>query len=112
MKKKELVEAVSDCSISVKNLGKKLNDILLKYAQTHKNYSEFLEYVKNTDGIIESLITQNFVNNPAYAAVALIPYRGKPTFIKDGKVVAEDASEVTMTWDAYERSVRFSTENV
>ena len=69
-------------------------------------------YIKNTDGIIESLITQNFVDNPAYAAVVLIPYRGKPTFVKDGKVVAEDASEVTMTWDAYEHSVRFSTENV
>ena len=36
--------------------------------------------------IVESLITQNFVDNPAYAAVALIPYRGKPTFVKDGKV--------------------------
>lgn len=78
----------------------------------HTNYNELLEYIKNDDDIIESLITQNFVDNPAYAAVALIPYRGKPTFVKDGKVVAEDASEVTMTWDAYERSVRFSTENM
>nr|DAJ75762.1 MAG TPA: hypothetical protein [Bacteriophage sp.] len=112
MKKKELVEAVSDCSISVKNLEEKLNDVLLKYAQMSKNYSELLEYIKNTDGIIKSLITQNFVDNPSYAAVVLIPYRGKPTFVKDGKVVAEDASEVTMTWDAYEHSVRFSTENI
>lgn len=111
MKKKELIGAVEDCTVSVKNLEEKLNNILLKYVQMHTNYSELLEYIKNDGGIIESLITQNFVNNPAYAAVALIPYRGKPTFIKDGKVVAEDASEVTMTWDAYERSVRFSTEN-
>lgn len=112
MKKKELVEAVNDCSISVKNLEEKLNDALLKYAQMYENYSELLRNIKNTDGIIESLITQNFVDNPAYAAVVLIPYRGKPTFVKDGKVVVEDASEVTMTWDAYEHSVRFSTENI
>lgn len=112
MKKKELIGAVEDCTVSVKNLEEKLNNILLKYVQMHTNYNELLEYIKNDDGIIESLITQNFVDNPAYAAVVLIPYRGKPTFIKDGKVVAEDASEVTMTWDAYERSVRFSTENM
>ena len=111
MKKKELVEAVEDCAVSVKNLEEKLNNVLLEHVQMHINYSELLEYIKNTDGIIKSLITQNFVDNPSYAAVVLIPYRGKPTFIKDGKVVAEDASEVTMTWDAYERSVRFSTEN-
>ena len=112
MKKKELIEAVEDCAVSVKNLEEKLNDALLKYAQIHKNYSEFLEYTKNTDGIIESLITQNFIDNPAYKAVVLIPYRGKPTFIKDGKVVAEDASGVTMTWDAYDHYIRFSTENM
>lgn len=112
MKKKELIGAVEDCTVSVKNLEEKLNNILLKYVQMHTNYSELLEYIKNDGGIIKSLITQNFVDNPAYAAVVLIPYRGKPTFVKDGKVVAEDASEVTMTWDAYERSVRFSTENV
>ena len=110
--KKKLIGAVEDCAVSVKNLEEKLNDALLKYAQIHKNYSEFLEYTKNTDGIIESLITQNFVDNPTYAAVALIPYRGKPTFVKDGKVVAEDASEVTMTWDACDHYIRFSTENM
>lgn len=112
MKKKELVEAIEDCAVSVKSLEWKLNDVLLKYAQTDKNYSELLEYIRNTDRIIEALITQNFVDDTKYAAVVLIPYRGKPTFIKDGKVIAENSSEVTMTWDAYERSVRFSTENM
>lgn len=108
MKKKELIGAVEDCAVSVKNLEEKLNDISLEHVKMHINYSELLESIS----VIESLITQNFVDNPAYAAVVLIPYRGKPTFIKDGKVVTEDASEVTMTWDAYEHSVRFSTENM
>ena len=104
MKKKELIGAVEDCAVSVKNLEEKLNDISLEHVKMHINYSELLESIS----VIESLITQNFVDNPAYAAVVLIPYRGKPTFIK----VANDASEVTMTWDAYEHSVRFSTENM
>lgn len=108
MKKKELIGAVEDCAVSVKNFEEKLNDISLEHVKMHINYSELLESIS----VIESLITQNFVDNPAYAAVVLIPYRGKPTFIKDGKVVAKDASEVTMTWDAYEHSVRFSTENM
>lgn len=115
MKKKELaevIEAVSDCSISVKNLEEKLNDILLKYAQMSRSYNNLVDHTINADGAIEALITQNFVNNPEYAAVVLIPYRGKPTFVKDGKVIAKNSSEVTMTWDAYERSVRFSTENM
>ena len=41
MKRKELVEAVSDCSISVKNLEEKLNDVLLKYAQMCKTTVNF-----------------------------------------------------------------------
>ena len=84
----------------------------MKYETLSDSYNEMVQAYKNHNDTINTLITQNFVDNPTYAAVALIPYRGKPTFVKDGKVVAEDASEVTMTWDAYERSVRFTTENM
>ncbi|MFR7913883.1 hypothetical protein [Eubacterium ramulus] len=115
MKKKELAEAievVSNCEKSIDRLSTKISASLMKYETLSDNYNEMVKAYKNHNEIIHTLITQNFIDNPTYKAVVLIPYRGKPTFIKDGKVVAEDASEVTMTWDAYERSVRFSTENM
>lgn len=115
MKKKELVEAIetmANCGKSIDMLSTKISASLMKYETLSDSYNEMVKAYKNHNEIIHTLITQNFVDNPAYAAVVLIPYRGKSTFIKDGKVVAEDASEVTMTWDAYEHSVRFSTENM
>ena len=114
MKKKELAEAievVSNCEKSIDMFTTKVSASLMKYERLSENYNEMVKAYQNHNETIHTLITQNFVDNPAYAAVVLIPYRGEPTFVKDGNVIAEDSSEVTMTWDAYERSVRFSTEN-
>ena len=115
MKKKELaelVEEVNGCKKTIDVLGNRLYEALNKYESLSKEYIDLVKGYRNDTRIIDTLITQNFVDNTKYAAVVLIPYRGKPTFVKDGKVIAKDSSEVTMTWDAYEHSVGFSTENM
>lgn len=111
MKRKELINDVNDFIISTDNLRLDVNNMIEEYRRTNENCKKLLEDINNSNKIIETLTTHNFVGNQAYAAVVLIPYRGKPTFVKDGKVIADNASEVTMTWDAYEHSVRFSVEN-
>lgn len=115
MKKKELFEMINTLTQKLNKVQQDLDimsDKYIKLITTHNEmWSNFREEKENKDKIIQNLTDQNFVDNPAYAAVALIPYRGKPTFVKDGKIIAEDSSEVTMTWDTYEHLVRFSTEN-
>lgn len=112
MKKDTLNEAMRGFTVATSDLRLQVGEMALECKRASDDCKKLLEDINNSNKVVETLITQNFVDNPAYAAVVLIPYRGKPTFVKDGKVVAKDASEVTMTWDAYEHSVRFSTENV
>ena len=115
MKKKELeevAEAVNGIKVLTNNLRLDVINMVTEYRKTNDSHKKLLEDVNNANKIIDTLITQNFVDDPTYAAVVLIPYRGKPTFIKDGKRIAKNFSEVTITWNAYERSVRFSTENM
>ena len=108
----ELVEEVNSCKKTIDVLGNRLYEALNKYESLSKEYINLVKGYDYNSQIIDTLITQNFVYNSEYDTVVLIPYRGKPTFIKDGRRIAENSSEVTMTWDAYERSVRFSTENM
>lgn len=83
----ELRQVLNEVCSIIKILNVKINNLTNNYQNINQPHEEIMIQ----SHLFEQVITETYEkDNGQFAAVALVPYRGKPILFKDGKRINTD----------------------
>lgn len=83
----ELKQMLNEVHLLIKNLNTWMNNL----SNNHRNIDKLQEAIVIQSNFLEQVITNTYEDdNGQFAAVALVPYRGKPILFKNGKRINSD----------------------
>lgn len=95
----------------IRDVRTKIEDAAMKIEGDTSKLGQIAWDVSTIKGIVRSIRDNNLAEDGGLAAVVIIPYRGDPTIIRDGNVIASNSvKHVSLDWYREDRDLNIEVE--